>query len=36
MYNPFRAETPASVALPAPPMDVLVPQHLETATFAVG
>ena len=37
MLRFFRGEEDAPVAsLPTPPIDALVPAHLQTATFAVG
>jgi hypothetical protein len=32
----FSAEKAQPKSMPAPPIDALAPEHLETATFAVG
>ena len=36
MLRFFSAEKPQRETLPPPPLDALVPGHVETATFAVG
>ena len=36
MLRFFSAGNAPAEPLPAPPIDALVPEHLETATFAVG
>jgi len=36
MLRFFSAENAPRVPMPAPPLDALVPEHVETATFAVG
>jgi len=36
MLRFFSADNAPAAKLPAPPIDAMVPAHLETATFAVG
>jgi hypothetical protein len=36
MLRFFSADKAPHESMPAPPLDALVPEHLETATFAVG
>ena len=36
MLRFFSTDNVSHEAMPAPPLDALVPEHVETATFAVG